>query len=274
MSDLPQRFDRGQLERILQRAAELQAAGADVGDGLSRDEIVALGKEVGIPEAQLRQAMLEELSRPAETPPRGLLDTWFGSATHATRRVVKGSVAEVEQKLLRWMEEQEILVVQRHTSGFIAWEPLGGWQAALRRSSRTMRAGAQAVTLDRATSVQATITQLEPGYCQVTLTADLSRLRGSFIGGGLGLLTSLTGASAIMAVLGAYWLAPAALLVAGAVGAVGIARQFRPAGDRAAIGLERALDHLERTGGEALPPPPPQGLLGAIARELGRAIQG
>ena len=40
---------REALERIIKRAAELQAGAQDVGDGLTHDEVVALGKDVGIP---------------------------------------------------------------------------------------------------------------------------------------------------------------------------------------------------------------------------------
>ena len=50
MADLtPGKIDREALERIMQRAAELQAGEADVGEGLTPDEVTALGREVGIP---------------------------------------------------------------------------------------------------------------------------------------------------------------------------------------------------------------------------------
>ena len=50
----PARIDRAALERILQRAAELQASEHE-GSHLSPDEILSLGKEVGIPQRHLQQ---------------------------------------------------------------------------------------------------------------------------------------------------------------------------------------------------------------------------
>jgi len=51
------------LDRIIKRAAELQAGEHDVGEGLSKDEVLALGKDVGIPNRYLQQALLEEQTR-------------------------------------------------------------------------------------------------------------------------------------------------------------------------------------------------------------------
>ncbi|HEU5041691.1 MAG TPA: hypothetical protein VFT84_12750, partial [Gemmatimonadales bacterium] len=59
----PVRIDRAALERIIQRAAELQTSERDVGDSLSSDEVMALGREVGIPGRYLQQALLEEQTR-------------------------------------------------------------------------------------------------------------------------------------------------------------------------------------------------------------------
>ena len=43
----PARIDRAALERIIQRAAELQTAERDMGDSLTSDQLMALGREVG-----------------------------------------------------------------------------------------------------------------------------------------------------------------------------------------------------------------------------------
>ena len=50
-------ISREALERIIKRAAELQASERDIGDGLTENELVALGKDVGIPSGYLRQAL-------------------------------------------------------------------------------------------------------------------------------------------------------------------------------------------------------------------------
>ena len=40
----PARIDRAALERIIQRAAELQTSEREIGDSLTPDEVLALGK--------------------------------------------------------------------------------------------------------------------------------------------------------------------------------------------------------------------------------------
>src|SRR3989442_3429487 len=56
-------ISRDALERIIKRAAELQAGEREIGEGLTTHEVLALGKDVGIPDRYLRQAMLEEQTR-------------------------------------------------------------------------------------------------------------------------------------------------------------------------------------------------------------------
>src|SRR2546428_4695536 len=58
---------REALERIIQRAAELQAGERDIGEGLTEAEGLALGQDVGIPTRYLRQALLEEQTRSVVT---------------------------------------------------------------------------------------------------------------------------------------------------------------------------------------------------------------
>ena len=73
---LPAPIDRAALERIIQRAAELQTAEREIGEGLTTDEVLALGREVGIPGRYLQQALLEERTRsPFEVGPP---DSWRG----------------------------------------------------------------------------------------------------------------------------------------------------------------------------------------------------
>src|SRR2546426_5974915 len=64
---------REALERIIQRAAELQAGERDIGEGLTEPELLALGQDVGIPARYLRQALLEERTRPLIEERGGLL---------------------------------------------------------------------------------------------------------------------------------------------------------------------------------------------------------
>jgi hypothetical protein len=272
--NLPDKIDRAAIERIIQRAAELQTGEHDIADGLSPDEIVALGKEVGIPERYLKQALLEEHGRLDLPESRGLLDRTLGPGTVAAQRVVRGGGDDIAARLLTWMDNEELLTPQRKQIGRITWEPVRGMAAALRRSSAVL-AGNKAFMLSRAQLVTATITGLEPGFCHVALSADLRQARGGVVGG-LGAVAGLgVAATVILAVMSPFWwvaIAPAPVFIG--VG-VGIARRFRPVAERALLGLERALDHLER--GEVKPahalPPRAAGLLGAVIQEVRRAME-
>ena len=65
----PARIDRAALERIIQRAAELQTAEREIGDTVSSEELISLGREVGIPVRYLQQALLEEQLQVFMQPP-------------------------------------------------------------------------------------------------------------------------------------------------------------------------------------------------------------
>jgi len=58
--DLPARLDRSALERVLARAAELQAAELDPGEYISEERLLEIAKEVGLAPHHMRQALAEE----------------------------------------------------------------------------------------------------------------------------------------------------------------------------------------------------------------------
>lgn len=269
MSDnKPVRIDRAAIERIVQRAAELQTQERDLSEGLAPGEVVALGKEVGIPERFLQQAMLEERTRTEPISASGIMDRAIGIATIQASRVVRGNGADVERRLLRWIAEHELLTVQRQTAERITWEPVGGMSAALRRSSAAL-GGHKPFMLSRAGLVSAAISSLEPGYVHVALTAELQGARAS-VAGGMGAMGALGTASvAVLAVLSPLWWVPL-IPIAPFLGAgVAIGKSYKGVADRVKVGLERALDHLERTESQpanALPSTGVAGLIGNVIR--------
>lgn len=272
--DLPARIDRAAIERIIQRATELQTGERDIGEGMSHEEVVALGKDVGIPERYLRQAILEEQGQVAAPAPTSLLDRAFGAALVSAQRVVTGTADEVQQRLRAYLEREEPLLLQREQPGRVTWEPIGGLQAALRSAAEALGSRKSSM-LGNAALVTATITPLEPGYCHVYLTADLGKSRTGYIVGVA--TTGLVGAatSAVLAVLSPFVWVP--LLPVPVVLGIGylVASQFRPVAARAQLGLERVLDHLER--GQVKPAhllaPGVPGALGAILEEVRKALK-
>jgi hypothetical protein len=276
MSDSPGRpIDRAALDRIIQRAAELQTADRDIADHLTPDEVLALGQEVGIPQRYLQQAMLEERTRLTDQVPIGVLDRLAGPGEVGAYRVVRGEPDGVERTLLRWVEQNELLTVQRQQPGRISWEPVRGIPAAIRRSTAALGSGSRLFMLSKAELVAATITPLDAGYCHVALRATVRSLRGAYLGGAAAALTAGIGSAAILATLSPFF-AVALLPLPLALGLGYItARRFRPIAARTLLGLERVLDSLEGSGTKTVPqlPPRPPGLLDAILGEVRRSIE-
>jgi hypothetical protein len=270
---LPARIDRAALERILQRAAELQASEHDIGEGLTSAEVLALGKEVGIPGQYLQQAMLEDQGRIAVPEAHGLAGYLAGPAEVAAVRVVRGELESAERALVDWMEKNELLTVQRRQPGRISWERLGGVQALLRGVTR-LGSGRARFMLDRADLVKATVTPLEPGFYHVSLTASLRATRKGYLGGGAALAGVGMAGTTVLIALQAVWFAAAAPVAAGVFAGWAVSRLYRPVADRTLLGLERALDYVE--GAAVKPaheiPARGSGLLELLTGEVRRAI--
>ncbi len=274
-SNRPARIDKAALERIIQRASELQTGSHDVGDNLTADEVLKLGRDVGLDEGYLQQAILEETNR-AELPDEsGLWNRVVGPGMVSSQRVVQGEVEEVTARLIRWIEENELFIVQRQLHGRVSWEPLGGFQAAIRRSTAMLGGGKRPFMLASADGVSATMVRLEPGYCNVVLTATLRKTRSGYVGGSAAVVTVSGLAAAAIAAMSPFLLFALAPITVGlGIGWV-IARQYRPVAERVMLGLECALDQLERgtVKPKHLLPEKTQGLFGIIADEVKKAIK-
>jgi hypothetical protein len=271
---VPARVDRQALERIIKRAAELQTAEREIGDTLTSDELISLGREVGIPVRYLQQALLEERARAGQAGAPGILDRVAGPGEVTAQRVVSLESEMVEQELIRWMERNELFCIQRQQSGRITWEPLSGFQAAIRRSAAALGAGKRPFMLSRAATVTAAILPLESGFSHVTLVADTRKVRNGYLASSSAITGAGAAGTATMVALGA--LLPVALVPLPLALGVGYAvfRRYQPAVARIQLGLERALDSLENGRGRA----PSQlseraGLMGLLADELRRALK-
>src|SRR5260370_22028189 len=116
-------ISREALERIIQRAAELQASEHDIGEGLTKDEVLALGKDVGIPNRYLQQALLEEQTRTLVETGTGFCAWLTGPRSLAAQRVVPVDRTTVERALARWMEDEESLKGKRPYPDHTTWDP-------------------------------------------------------------------------------------------------------------------------------------------------------
>ncbi len=272
--DRPARLDRAALERIIQRAAELQTSDRDPGEGITPDQLLALGKEVGIPPRFLQQALAEERSRLPEQMRIGMLDRLAGPGVLMTHRVIAGHPTAVEGHLLRWMEQNELLCVQRQRPGRITWEPLTGIQAALRRSAAALGADRRPFMLGKAGTVTAAIAPLEGEYSHVALAADVKPLRGAYVTSAAALAAGGASATGLLLALSAMAAIAVVPLPLGLGLGYAALRRFRPVPARTLLGLERALDNLDRLAAKGpVPLPRSAGLLGALADEVRRTLK-
>jgi len=243
-SSLPSgpRIDRGALERIVRRAAELQAGERDIGEGLTEQELYALGQEVGIGDRYLRQALLEERTRSVTETDRGVLTWLAGPRRVAAGRTVPRSRADAERALHAWMTEGELLQVKRRYPEQTTWEAQQGVVASMKRAFGSM---GRRYVLARAREVAGAITAMDERSCHVQLVADIGnalneQLTGAAVLGAAGLAG--TGVAVTVGVLAPVAVIPAA--VCGAL-AFGVARRQRQRAAETVVALEQVLDRLE-----------------------------
>ena len=245
---------RGALERVLARAAELQASSSDDSertDALTEEQIVELGKEVGLSPENIRQALAEEQVR--LTPLQGdegwaLTRSLLGPTRVAAQRTVRGTPERLLSTLDRWMQREEWLRVVRQRSDRIVWEPRPGLLANLRRFI-----GGKDYALTRANDIGATVVAVDKERSLVSLEADFSVLRRAMASqtiAGTVFGSAVSGVLVVLGVMGAVAVVPAIALTGLSYG--GSRRAQTHTVRRGLLTLEQILDRLER--GEAEPP--------------------
>ncbi|MCG5055886.1 MAG: hypothetical protein KA712_23255 [Myxococcales bacterium] len=128
------KLTRVQVEMVLRRAAELEAAReARADDEIDPDDLTRLGEEVGLSAPVMEQA-LAELNRGqlASVPPKPL-ERLLGAARVWVERHVPGRPGRVSRALEQFMAEQ-LMVVHRHHGDRIEWVRAEGLFPGLARS--------------------------------------------------------------------------------------------------------------------------------------------
>jgi hypothetical protein len=243
-SAAPVPLERAALERVLARAAQLQAAEADPGElTLTEAQILDVGKEVGIPAQHIRQALAEERSRVEVPAESGRVAAMFGAATVFASRTVRGTPAILFEKLDEAMQREESLRVKRRFADRIAWEPRGGMATEMKR---ILNVGGHGYRLARAHEVSATIIAIDAERSIVRLDASLANVRSQRIAGGGGVAVAGGVTGGILAALGVMTAVAALPVAAGLVAGYFVARSHGPQVSGAQLALEQLLDRLER----------------------------
>lgn len=245
MNDQPSQpvLHRAALERVLQRAAELQAASTEVPETLTEEELVALGAEVGLSANALRQALLEERMRVVLPEERGLLAGIAGPATFAATRVVRGAPAELIKRLREEFEGEENLRELRRFPDRVVWGPRGGFAGAIRELTRLDGRG---FPLARADEVSATVVPADAGRTHLRLEATLfARRVGAAQATGIGLLSGAGLAAVAVALNVALPLALAGGALVAGLTAYSARKNYRRDARFTQLAIEQALDRLE-----------------------------
>lgn len=262
--DLPARLDRSALERVLARAAELQAGELDPGEQVSEDRLLEIAKEVGLSPHHMHQALAEERTRVAPPDEVGLLARFAGVARVVATRVVTGVPSEVLASLDTWMQHEECLAIKRRFPDRIVWEERRGFWTQVRRGM-----GGRRYVLAQAHDVGATVVGVDERRSLVRLEADLSNVRaGRLAGAGAATVFGIAAGGTLLA-LGFFPLAAIAPVVVGTAAGYGSARSHRAVAARAQLALEQVLDRLQTPE-----PPTPRPLGMAIEALVDRATRG
>jgi hypothetical protein len=245
-------LDRQAVERVLARAAELQggATGSESADLITENQILEIGKEVGLTESTMNQALAEERTRVHLPEERGLIAQIAGGGFATATRTVSGTQRETLAQLDQWMQRQECLCVQRRFAERITWEPQRGLVGNIRR---IVNVSGRSFHLTRASQVSATVLPVDATRVVVRLDADLVAARklriemGGLLGVGgaagsaaLGFGLSIASVPfVLMAILGAV---PFAI---GAAAGYYIVSAQKAVLSSAQLALEQILDRLE-----------------------------
>ncbi|MFN8575007.1 MAG: hypothetical protein U0132_23345 [Gemmatimonadaceae bacterium] len=249
---VPVSLDRAALERVLARAAELQAHTAEPAEGMNEAQLEALGAEVGISKEHIRQAVAEERTRVAVPEEGGFVGTWFGPSFVTASRVVRGKPEQILAMLDQWMQTEEGLRPRRRFADRLTWEARRDFISSLQTGFNIK---GRAYSLTAAAEVAASAVAVDNERVIVRLDADVSVSRrrvatwtGIGTGGmwttaaGLvGVAASIPGASLLVAgVVATVW------SLAGVALGVGLASSQRKRTSRSQLALEQILDRLER----------------------------
>jgi hypothetical protein len=281
-------LDRGAMERVLARAAELGSQSADAPDGMTEAQLIEIGKEVGLSPATIQQALAEERTRVVLVEETGMEARVMGPAMVSASRAIPHPPDDVLGALEEWMKHDYRMLSKRRFGNRRTWEQRSGVFAELERGLRGNQAAA---TLMKATEVAVTVSPIGDGRTAVRLDADLTQLRHTRKNGAIGMGVAGAVLGAVPVILGAV-LAPVTMLplflafgtaplVGMNIGAWALAKSHRRQAERAQLALEQLLDRLEHGAlpRVALPggtPPLLTETISAVAqgvRDVARAVQ-
>lgn len=269
----PAPLDRAALERVLARAAELQAGQSEPAEEMSEAQLIEVGKEVGISAEHVRLALAEERTRVQLPEERGMVGGLFGGEGVTASRVVSGSASDLLGRLDDWMQKEEALRPKRRFTDRLTWEARRDFLGTLQQG---INVSGRAFALTPADEVGATVVPVDAQRCMVRLDASFEHARKRrMIGSSLLAAGGLLGLAGLVTL--SAWLPGGSVpfgalvgtvpLVGGGLAGYGVAAAQRRRVARAQLALEQVLDRLER-GEIRKPANPLADLIDQVARKV------
>jgi hypothetical protein len=238
----PQRLTNEQFEMVIRRAAELQARSADETgvEGLSEDEALRIGRELGLSGAHLGRALAEV--RAGAVAEEGFAGKLMGTSRIGAWRAVSGDAAALGRLLEAYLVEREYLVVQRRLSDRTVFVRASGVLAVVARTTTGMFRRSPLLEVE---ALEVSIRQLEPGLSHVGLSTDLTSERTGHLVGGtvMGGVFGGVGALSMSIAVGPAAALVAIPILAASVG--GMRYAYRSTARKVVVQLEALLDRLE-----------------------------
>lgn len=261
MSDVP----RHAVERVLARAAELQAASeVEPGDTISEARLLEIAREVGLDPAHVQQAIAEQRAQhlagtsagaAGDGSTEGALLRALGPAFVGAQRAVPGTPLAVLDRLEPFLAQRELLTLVRRTTDRGWWEPRRGPLGNLLQS---LGIGGRRYDFVRSDQLVATVTRLDDARCVLRLDTHWHAARRTARANALAVPVTfvlvLTAAAIPLMALGLvippFAFLTLALLLVLAIGVSGwhwraTQRRYRAMIERARIRVEALLDDAE-----------------------------
>ncbi len=269
---------RASFERVLARAAELQAGQSEPAEEMSEAQLIDVGKEVGISAEHVRLALAEERTRVQVPQETGMVGGLFGGDAITASRLVRGNSTDLLARLDEWMQREEALRPKRRFNERLTWEARRDLMGSIQQS---INFRGRAYGLTAADEVGATVVPVDADRCMVRLDAAFVESRRRHVtGGAVAAGGGVVGFGGVMALA---TLIPEGSLVFGAlvgmVPALGgsgigylVAKSHQRRIKRAQLALEQVLDRLER--GEIRRPVGPLAPLTDFIDVVARRVEG
>ena len=203
---------RADLEAVIRRAVELAHVQGDVEETLSEAELVRIGNELGLPAAQVRQAIYEQPQLQLEPH---WYDRWFEKPLVSASRVVPARADRTLASLEEYISAREYMQLVRKRSTELSFIPA---EDAISRMARSLSRSGRRYHLGNARRVIVSVDPLEADRAHVKIEADFEAQRKSLVNTGL-IAGSVLGALSGTIPAGLFLLGDSASAVTAAIAA-------------------------------------------------------